>query len=217
MKDSVLVVSGSVHPDTIVLRLRAGDPNTVEVDVGGDGTADFAFARSTFTSINVDGAESDDVLRIDRSNGVFTDTVPTTLNGGIGNDTLIGDVGNETLNGGPGNDFIDGNIGADVIHGDQDADTIQWDPGDGSDTVDGGAGADRLVFNGSNIGEIIDVTAVGDRRPARPERRRHHHGPRRDREHRPQAVGRGRRGERRQHHRYRPHDGHRQRGGVRRW
>ena len=162
VKDSVLVVSGSVHPDTIVLRLRAGDTSTVEVDVGGDGTADFAFARSTFTSINVDGAESDDVLRIDRSNGVFTDTVPTTLNGGAGNDTLIGDIGNETLIGGPGNDAIDGNIGADVIHGDDGDDTIQWDPGDGSDTVDGGAGADRLVFNGSNASEIINVAAVGD-------------------------------------------------------
>src|SRR4029079_7998455 len=130
VKDSVLVVSGSVHPDTIVLRLRAADPNTVEVDVGGDGTADFAFARSTFASINVDGAESDDVLRIDRSNGVFTDTVPTTLNGNVGNDTLIGDVGNETLIGGPGNDFIDGNIGADVIRGAQAGDTVQWDPRD---------------------------------------------------------------------------------------
>ena len=37
----------------------------------------------------------------------------------------------------------------------------QWDPGDGSDTVDGGTGADRLAFNGSNIGEVFDVSANG--------------------------------------------------------
>ncbi len=162
VKDSVLRVDGSIHPDTIVLRLRAGDPNTVEVDVGGDGTADFSFDRQTFAAISVDGAESDDVLRIDHSNGVFTDTEATTLFGNFGNDTLMGDVGNETLLGGPGDDFIDGNQGADIIHGDQGADTIAWDPGDGSDTVDGGADADRLAFNASNASEKIDIAPAAD-------------------------------------------------------
>ena len=36
-------------------------------------------------------------------------------------------------------------------------------PGDGSDTVDGQAGNDALHFNGSNIGENIDVSANGSR------------------------------------------------------
>jgi len=37
-----------------------------------------------------------------------------------------------------------------------------WNPGDGSDIVEGDAGSDSLVFNGSNIGESIDITANGD-------------------------------------------------------
>ena len=42
-----------------------------------------------------------------------------------------------------------------------DDDRVTWDPGDGSDTIDGGLGTDQLSFNGSNIGEIIDVSRLG--------------------------------------------------------
>ena len=42
-------------------------------------------------------------------------------------------------------------------------DTFVWNPGDGSDTVEGQAGADTLQFNGSNIGENIDISANGSR------------------------------------------------------
>ena len=42
-------------------------------------------------------------------------------------------------------------------------DRFQWDPGDGSDTVEGQGGDDALDFNGSNIGEKIDVAANGSR------------------------------------------------------
>ena len=86
-----------------------------------------------------------------------------TINGGPGNDTLIGANGNDTLIGGTGNDFADGNIGADQSRVGGGNDTVQWDPGDGSDVVNGGGGRDRLAFNGSNIGEHIDLTANGSR------------------------------------------------------
>ena len=43
------------------------------------------------------------------------------------------------------------------------ATTFQWDPGDGSDTVEGGDGNDTMLFNGSNIGEIMDISANGGR------------------------------------------------------
>jgi Ca2+-binding RTX toxin-like protein len=42
-------------------------------------------------------------------------------------------------------------------------DTFVWNPGDGSDTVEGQAGTDTLVFNGSNVGEIMDLSANGSR------------------------------------------------------
>ena len=86
-----------------------------------------------------------------------------TVDGGAGNDTLTGGNGAETFIGGTGNDFIDGNIGADTAQLGAGNDTFQWDPGDGSDTVDGQGGSDALAFNGSNIGENIDVSANGSR------------------------------------------------------
>ena len=42
-------------------------------------------------------------------------------------------------------------------------DTFVWNPGDGSDTVEGQAGTDTPLFNGSNVGENIDISANGDR------------------------------------------------------
>jgi RTX calcium-binding nonapeptide repeat (4 copies) len=159
VKRGVLTVTGTAARDVIVLHLRAGDPTTLEVDVGGDSSADFGFARSTFTVIQVDGGGGADTLVADPSNGSFTDTQATTLDGGDGNDMLLGGNGAERLLGGPGDDFIDANQGMDVVGGGDGADTIQWDPGDSSDVVDGGAGPDRLVFNGANIGENFAVTA----------------------------------------------------------
>ena len=160
LRQGVLTVTGTAGPDIITVRLKAGDPNTLEVDVGADGTADFSFLRSTVTAITVSAGDGDDIVTVSHVNGLFSDTIPTTFNGEGGADTLIGDVGAERLNGGAGADVIDGNIGADIVDGGGGADVFQWDPGDGSDTIVGGPGNDRLTFNGSNIGEVIDVSNV---------------------------------------------------------
>lgn len=157
----VLTIVGSSGADTITLRLRPGDPTTLEVDDAADPAVEYAFDRSTFTSIVVDGLEGDDIITLDTGNGLFTDTEVTTVLGGIGNDTLIGSAANERLEGGPGADTIDGNTGADVVLGGDDADRFPWDPGDGSDVIDGGNGADELVFNTSNASELIALADVG--------------------------------------------------------
>jgi Ca2+-binding RTX toxin-like protein len=158
-----LTVTGTNGDDTIVLRLGAGDPNDLEVDVGGDGTADASFNRADFDHIVVEAKKGDDTVSIDESNGVFTVTGVTTLDGGRGNDTLLGGSGAETFMGGGGNDFVDGNRGNDIAFLGAGDDTVQWDPGDGSDTVEGQSGKDALAFNGSNAAEKIDVTANGSR------------------------------------------------------
>jgi Ca2+-binding RTX toxin-like protein len=56
---------------------------------------------------------------------------------------------------------IDGGIDADTLVGGASDDTFVWTPGNGSDVVDGGPGSDTLRFIGSNIAEIIAVTARG--------------------------------------------------------
>ncbi len=53
--------------------------------------------------------------------------------------------------------------GNDTVFGGAGDDTFQWDPGDGSDTIEGQAGNDKLIFNGSNIGEMLAVSANGAR------------------------------------------------------
>jgi Ca2+-binding RTX toxin-like protein len=91
-------------------------------------------------------------------------SLPTAhLFGDTGNDTLIGGSAAEMLVGGPGNDFVDGNQGNDIAYLGEGDDTFQWDPGDGSDVVEGQSGNDTLLFNASNVSEIIDASAIGSR------------------------------------------------------
>jgi RTX calcium-binding nonapeptide repeat (4 copies) len=155
-----LKLAGDSADDKLGLRLRGGAPGTLEVDVGEDGTADFAFDRSTFTAIDVEAGPGDDEVRIDQSGGLFTDE-DITIDGGAGNDTLIGGSGAETFKGGVGDDLVDGNQGADIAQLGGGDDRFQWDPGDGSDGVDGQGGRDQLDFNGSNAGEKIELSANG--------------------------------------------------------
>nr|WP_298681826.1 calcium-binding protein [uncultured Dongia sp.] len=89
-------------------------------------------------------------------------TVQLTLDGGAGNDTIFGGIGSDILIGGSGNDVVDGNQGNDIARLGTGNDTFVWDPGDGSDTVDGEAGFDTMLFNGSNAGEGVDISANGD-------------------------------------------------------
>jgi hypothetical protein len=131
---TTLQVTGDSRSQAITLRLKAGDPATLEVDVGNDGTADFSLARSSFSSIVLDGGGGNDTLRIDESNGVFTDTQPATLLGGAGNDTLVAGSAGETFDGGTGTDTL---VGPDASN-----DWILTGPGAG--TLDG------MSFSGMN-------------------------------------------------------------------
>jgi hypothetical protein len=163
LKHGVLTIEGTKASDKIALRLQAGDPGILQVDVGNDGSADFSLERERVASIALDAAEGDDVVRIDESNGAFTDGIATTIDGGAGDDTIAGGKGVETLLGGDGNDTIDGNGGNDLAVLGAGDDTFVWDPGDGSDTVEGRDGADTLRFNGANVAEHIDLSANGNR------------------------------------------------------
>ncbi len=160
LRGQTLQVTGNKDADNLVIALS--DPNTLSLDVGADGTADFSFPRSAFNAINVEAGGGDDQVTVSRNGGSFPEKA-ITIDGGSGDDTLIGSDGNETFEGGPGNDFIDGNIGADAEFGGTGSDTFQWDPGDGSDTLEGEGGKDTMQFNGSNAAEKIDISSNGGR------------------------------------------------------
>ena len=138
-------------------------PDILQVDVGDNGSADFSFKRRHIARIAVNSQAGDDLVRIDESNGIFTDSIPTRLDGGAGNDTLSGGSGAEMLLGGDGNDTIDGNMGNDLALLGAGDDTFVWDPGDASDIVEGQAGNDQMVFNGADANEKFDLSANGSR------------------------------------------------------
>jgi Ca2+-binding RTX toxin-like protein len=158
-----LAVQGSNAPDKIALRLAAGAPQTLQVDVGNDGSADFQVARDHVERIDIATGNGDDLVTFDESNGAVNATIPTRIDGGRGDDTLLGGSGNETLVGGAGNDVVDGNRGADTAVLGSGDDTFVWDPGDGSDVVDGGRGHDTMTFNGAAGNEQFDASADGGR------------------------------------------------------
>ncbi len=163
LRNDVVTVTGTANAEVISLRLRAGDPNILEIDVGANGSAEFNFDRRRFSAIVVDGLGGDDTLAVNHVNGGFTDTEKTQLNGGAGNDTILGGNGADRLDGGVGDDFVDGQQGADAVLLDDGADVFQWDAGDSSDVVEGGPGADAMVFNGNNAPEKFAATANGGR------------------------------------------------------
>jgi Ca2+-binding RTX toxin-like protein len=163
LEHGLLTIEGTKASDKIALRLQAGNPAVLQVDVGDDGSADFRFGRAAIAKIAVDARAGDDLVRIDEGNGGFTDSIPTTIDGGDGNDTIAGGKGAETLLGGAGNDSIDGNGGNDVAFMGSGDDTFVWDPGDGSDVVEGQSGSDTMLFNGAGAAERVDVSANRNR------------------------------------------------------
>ena len=162
VEGDTLTVTGSNRGEQIVLRLAAGDADTLEVDLGGDGSAERSFDRATFSRIEVLARGGRDQVRIDEGNGAFADET-IAIDGGSGADTIDGGSGDELLVGGRGGDTVDGNGGADTGVLGSGSDTFRWDPGDGSDVVEGRSGADTLDFNGAGAAEDMSFTANGRR------------------------------------------------------
>ena len=164
VRHDTLEIEGTFRSDTIALRLKAGNPDKLELDVGDDGSAERQFDRDRFDAIEVEAGFGDDFVRIDEVNGIFTDTEATTLDGEFGDDSLAGGSGPEVFRGGFGDDRADGNRGDDTALMGFGDDTFVWDPGDGSDRVEGEFGNnDTMLFNGAAAAEAFDVSANGER------------------------------------------------------
>jgi Ca2+-binding RTX toxin-like protein len=149
-----------------------GDGDADTVTVNGTQGADAFGAASDAGGINVSGLQAavrivsqeqaNDRLTLNALGGddaVNASTLPAdgiqlTLNGGLGADLLRGSEGNDLVNGGDGNDTA--LLGA----GDDD---FAWNPGDDNDILEGQSGFDTMLFNGSNAGENVTVSAVAER------------------------------------------------------
>src|SRR4029453_16206992 len=58
-----LEVRGTKASEKIALRLKAGQPNVIEVDAGDNGSADFSFARADVTRTFADAPTANDASR----------------------------------------------------------------------------------------------------------------------------------------------------------
>ncbi len=168
VRHGTLRVHGDGRDNAVALRLKAGDPDRIQVDVGDDNSPDFSFARGDVAAIRVRMGHGNDSVRVDDANGAFTDAIPTTIVGGDGNDSLEGGqtqvaAENETFIGGDGNDLVDGGKGADTAYLGDGNDTFRWDNGEGSDVIEGQDGVDTMEFNGSPGGEDVTLSANGGR------------------------------------------------------
>jgi Ca2+-binding RTX toxin-like protein len=140
------------------VNLTAGAGEVMSVGVHGIHTV--ITNENTLQTISLDNFNVSDVLTI---NSRFGSAAGEVIEASALTMSLhfIGGAGADTIFSGSGNDFIDGNQGSDVALMGAGNDTFNWDPGDGSDTVDGQAGIDTLQFNGSNIGENVEILADG--------------------------------------------------------
>jgi Ca2+-binding RTX toxin-like protein len=94
----------------------------------------------------VNAGPDDDTISVSREI-----TIPVTMRGGPGSDTLTGGGGADKLAGGPGNDELAGRGGDDLIFGGPGNDSLFGGPG--NDTLRGGSGNDT-IGGGSGLNDI---------------------------------------------------------------
>jgi Ca2+-binding RTX toxin-like protein len=149
-----------------------GDGSADTVTVNGTNGADVFGAVGDAGGVNVFGLQAavnifspeqaNDRLTLNALGGddvvnatsLEADGIQLTMNGGLGNDILVGSEGDDLVNGGDGDDT--------ALMGAGD-DTFVWNPGDDNDTLEGQDGFDRMLFNGANIAEQINILANGGR------------------------------------------------------
>src|SRR5262249_5495690 len=159
---------GDGQPDSVTV---TGTNKTDAIQIMGAGASYSVLGLPA--SVSVTGSEgANDQLFVNARNGndtINASTLPAGVvqklhvDAGLGSDRIFGSQGADELTGGDGNEFVDGNEGDDLVSLGAGNDVFQWDPGDGSDIVEGQDGADRMIFNGSNLSEIIDISTNGNR------------------------------------------------------
>jgi Ca2+-binding RTX toxin-like protein len=142
-----VTVNGTQGADTFG---AAGDAGGVNV-FGLPAAVNIFFQEQANDRLTLNGLGGDDVID---ATSLEADGIQLTMNGGLGNDLFLGSEGNDLVNGGDGNDT--------ALMGAGD-DTFVWNPGDDNDILEGQAGFDRMIFNGANVAENIDISANGGR------------------------------------------------------
>lgn len=141
--EGTLIINGSTGNDRIFVSPAPGG----KLDVAINGEVQLVNAAEV-TKIEVYGFEGNDRLSV-------TSTIPTVLEGSLGNDTLTGGEGNDTLLGGKGNDKLTGAAGSDLMSGGIGADLFSALDGN-VDSLVGGGGNDRAAADEDDVLSSIE-------------------------------------------------------------
>ena len=128
-----LSVGGSSGNDSLTLEQQTSGVR-VTIEMMGRSQSQ-TFPNGFIKKVSFSGEAGNDSFRNDSS-------IPSSVNGGPGDDTLRGGTGIDLIRGGDGADFIFGGDGDDRLTGDEGDD--QMDGGDGNDHVYGSSGDDVL-------------------------------------------------------------------------
>ena len=120
--------------------------------------------KAGIATLRVDIGERDDTAKVEVSlpatvlGGPGHDTLDGTpandvMNGEGGHDTIVAEAGDDTVTGGEGDDSVDGGEGRDVLHGGDGTDAVKAGPGDDdvrtrdtvADSIGCGAGTDTVT------------------------------------------------------------------------
>jgi hypothetical protein len=126
---------------TLIIKGTAGSDSIVVKGSGSSATVTMNGASKTFNGvkkIGVDAGEGNDMINLSAI------SLPSSVDGKGGNDTILGGGGSDTLHGGLGNDSIVGGFGADSLFGDDGDDTLDAADGTADPKVDGGNGNDTI-------------------------------------------------------------------------
>ena len=131
-----LTVTGTANPDQILIRKDGTNLTIVQNGVNATTPA------AAVTKIVVNGLAGNDrlALAVGATSGI---TLPSTLNGGDGNDELLGGDGNDVLNGGNGNDNMNGGP-------------------KGKDVFNGGTGRDRVSYGGRTQALTLTIDNIAN-------------------------------------------------------
>src|SRR6476646_5347966 len=146
VQQRTLEITARAAGSNVALRLAPGDPQTLQVDIGSDGSIDFQVARSAFDRVDIEAGNGANSVRVDESN-----------------DSITAGSGADVISGGRGDDSVDAGRAADTVDLGSGDDSFLWLPGEGSDVVEGGRGQDTMNFVGADAAEQFSVAANGSR------------------------------------------------------